>query len=48
MTLEEMKKKVLGLIEELNPESKLLTDDPDIATKINSVNTKGFSGRHVC
>ena len=32
-----MKKKVLGLIEELNPESELLTDDPDIATKINAV-----------
>ena len=32
-----MKKKVLGLIEELNPNSTLLTDDPDIATKINSV-----------
>jgi hypothetical protein len=37
MTLEEMKKKVLGLIEELNPKSDLLTDDPDIATKINAV-----------
>lgn len=37
MTLKEMKKKVLGLIEELNPDSKLLTDDPDIATKINDV-----------
>lgn len=37
MTLKEMKEKVLGLIEELNPESKLLTDDPDIAAKINSV-----------
>lgn len=37
MTLEEMKKKVLGLIEELNPESKLLTDDVDISTKINPV-----------
>ncbi len=37
MTLAEMKKKVLGLIEELNPQSALLTDDPDIATKINSV-----------
>lgn len=32
-----MKKKVLGLIEELNPDSTLLTDDPDIATKINDV-----------
>ncbi len=37
MTLLEMKKKVLGLIEELNPSSELLTDDPDIATKINDV-----------
>ena len=32
-----MKKKVIGLIEELNPESELLTDDPDIAAKINDV-----------
>lgn len=37
MTLLEMKKKVLGLIEEQNPNSELLTDDPDIATKINDV-----------
>lgn len=37
MTLLEMKKKMLGLIEELNPESEFLTDDPDIATKINDV-----------
>lgn len=37
MTLAEMKRKVLGLIEELNPESEFLTDDPDIATKINDV-----------
>lgn len=37
MTLLEMKKKVLGLIEELNAESELLTDDPDISTKINEV-----------
>lgn len=37
MTLREMKKKVLGLIEELNPDSEVLTDDPDIATKINDV-----------
>lgn len=37
MTLNEMKKKVLGLIEELNPNNKVLTDDPDIATKINDV-----------
>lgn len=37
MNLLEMKKKVLGLIEELNPNSELLTDDPDIATKLNNV-----------
>lgn len=37
MTLLEMKKKVLGMIEELNPNSELLTDDPDISTKINDV-----------
>lgn len=37
MTLGEMKKKVLGLIEELNPNSEYLTDDPDISTKINDV-----------
>ena len=37
MTLFEMKKKVLALIEELNPDSEYLTDDPDIATKINEV-----------
>jgi hypothetical protein len=37
MTLGEMKKKVLGLIEELNPSSEYLTDDPDISTKINDV-----------
>ena len=37
MTLLEMKKKVLGLIEELNPNNELLTEDPDIATKINNV-----------
>lgn len=37
MTLEEMKKKVLGLIEEVNPNSAVLTDDPDIATKLNDV-----------
>lgn len=37
MTLKEMKKKVLALIEELNPNSALLTDDPDISTKINDV-----------
>ena len=32
-----MKKKVLGLIEELNPDNEVLTEDPDIATKINDV-----------
>lgn len=37
MTHLEMKKKVLGLIEELNPDHELLTDDPDIATKFNEV-----------
>ena len=37
MTLKEMKTKVLGLIEELNPLSEVLTDDPDIANKINDV-----------
>lgn len=37
MTLLEFKKKVLGLIEELNPDSEYLTEDPDIATKINDV-----------
>jgi hypothetical protein len=37
MNYTEMKKKVLGLIEELNPNSELLTDDPDIATKYNDV-----------
>lgn len=37
MTLLEMKKKVLRLIEEINPKSTMLTDDPDIANKINDV-----------
>lgn len=37
MTLNEMKIKVLALIEELNADSELLTDDPDIAAKINAV-----------
>lgn len=37
MTNYEMKKKVLSLIEELNPNSELLTDDPDIAAKYNEV-----------
>ena len=37
MTLKEMKTKVLGMIEEINPDHALLTDDPDIAAKINDV-----------
>lgn len=37
MTLKEMDMKVLALIEELNPESEYLTDDPDIAAKKNYV-----------
>lgn len=37
MNLGEMKKKVLGMIEEVNPNSANLTDDPDIATKFNDV-----------
>lgn len=37
MTLLEMKKKALGLIEEVNADSEYLTDDPDIAAKINDV-----------
>lgn len=37
MTKHEMDIKVLGLIEELNPNSEFLTDDPDIATKKDEV-----------
>ena len=37
MTLLEMKQKVLAMIEELNPDSELLTEDPDISAKINEV-----------
>ncbi len=37
MTNYEMKKKVLAMIEEINPDSELLTDDPDIAAKYNEV-----------
>jgi hypothetical protein len=37
MTLLDMKRKVLRLVEELNPNSEALTDDPDIAAKINDV-----------
>ena len=37
MTLYEMKVKVFSLIEELNPQSEYLTDDPDLQAKINEV-----------
>lgn len=37
MTLKEMKQKVLGLIEELSIDNAKLTEDPDIATKLNDV-----------
>lgn len=37
MTLLEFKKKYLALIEELNPDSEYLTDDPDLAAKQNEV-----------
>lgn len=37
MNLKEMKRKYLALIEELNPLSDQLTDDPDIAAKQNDV-----------
>lgn len=37
MTLAEFKKKYLSLIEEVNPDSEQLTDDPDIAAKQNEV-----------
>ena len=37
MTLKEMKQKYLALIEELNPDSAQLTEDPDIAAKQNEV-----------
>lgn len=37
MTLKEQKYKILSLIEELNPSSEYLSDDPDIQAKINSV-----------
>ena len=33
MTYEEMQKKYLSLIEEVNPDSEYLTDDPDLAAK---------------
>ena len=37
MTLKEMKLKTLRLIEEVSPNNPNLTDDPDIAAKINDV-----------
>lgn len=37
MTLFEMKKKVLQLIEEISTDATKLTDDPDIEAKLNSV-----------
>lgn len=37
MTLGEMKKKILALIEELNLENESFTDDPDIEAKLNYV-----------
>ena len=37
VTLGEIKEKTLALIEELNPDSEQLTDDPDIAAKQNGV-----------
>ena len=37
MTLKEVKKTTLALIEELNPDSEYLTDDPDIHAKLNDV-----------
>lgn len=37
MNLKELKTKTLALIEELNPDSAFLTDDEDIATKLNGV-----------
>lgn len=37
MTLSELKKKTLGLIEEVNPNHEALTEDPDIAAKHNDV-----------
>ena len=37
MTLLEMKKKVLGMIEEISPDHANLTEDPDISAKFNDV-----------
>lgn len=40
MLLSEMKRKVLALIEELNPDNENLTDDPDISAKMEDVITQ--------
>lgn len=40
MNYSEMKKKVLALIEELNPDSEFLTDDPDLEAKYEYVLTQ--------
>ena len=37
MNLKDMKRKVYALIEELNPQSEVLTDDPDLQAKFNEV-----------
>ena len=37
MNLKDVKEQILALIEELNPSSYTLTDDPDIANKLNFV-----------
>jgi hypothetical protein len=37
MTLYEMKQKVFAMIEEINPNSAYLTDDPDLKAKVNEV-----------
>ena len=37
MSLDEVKRQIFALIEELNPENAYLTDDPDLSSKINYV-----------
>lgn len=37
MTLKDIKTKVFSMIEELNPDSEYLTDDPDLQLKVNEV-----------
>ena len=37
ITLAEIKRKTLGLIEELSPDNENMTEDPDLATKFNDV-----------